>query len=158
MKTGMEYPLIGLVVLVALGILWNIYSGMQVDLAVAATNAAAAGTALPAPAIIGGQWVVNAIVGTLIGSAATAFFAWLLVWVRKQIRTQNAKRDWTRGPNAQWGQQRAPKMMGESELYRMMLLQQMTSGRDAGARSPLYPSISAAGRITETDDEPTISF
>lgn len=149
MKNGTELPLIGLVVIVALGLLWNIYSGMQVDLAVAATNASATGTAIPAPLMIGGQWIVNAIVGTLIGSAATAIFAWLILWMRKHFRMQNAKKNWTPGPNAQWGQQRAPKVMSESELYRLMLMQQM---------SGVAPMARPAPRAMEADDETTIIF
>ena len=157
MKTGMEYPLIGLVVLVALGILWNIYSGMQLDAAVAATNAAATGATLPAAVTIGGQWVVNAIVSTLIGGAGTAGAAWLIVWVRKQVTGQSAKKDWTPGPNANWGQQRGPKAPSEADLYRMMLMQQMNGGRgfDTGARNAPY---STTGRVVETDDEPSITF
>ena len=48
MKTGMEWPLFGLVLLVVAILLWNAWSGMQVDLSVAALNATAAGEAAPA--------------------------------------------------------------------------------------------------------------
>lgn len=149
MKTGMEWPLLGLVVLVALGFLWNMWSGMQVDLAVAATTASAAGTTVPAPVMIGGQWIVNAIIGTLIGAAVTAFIAGMVVWFRKQIKIQNAKPEWKSGPNANWGQQRPPKPMSEAELYRLMLMQQM--GVDRAAPRPSVTRM-------EGEDEPTINF
>jgi hypothetical protein len=59
MKTQMEYPLIVLVALVILVALWNIWSGMQVDLSVASLNATIAGTEAPAPVMMAGEWVVN---------------------------------------------------------------------------------------------------
>jgi hypothetical protein len=151
MKTQMEYPLIGLVVLVILVILWNLWSGMQVDLAVASLNATIAGTAAPEPVLIAGQWVVKAIVGTLLGGAVTAGATALWIWARKQLRLQNAEqRQWKSGPNANWGQQRPPKVLSETELYRLMLMQQM-------AGNPVKPSQNIR-LTTESDDEPTITF
>ena len=151
MKTQMEYPLIGLIVLVVLVILWNIWSGMQVDLAVASLNATIAGTEAPAPVMIAGQWIVKAIVGTLISGVVIAGATALFIWARKQLRLQNAEqRQWKSGPNAYWGQPRQPKVMSESELYRLMLMQQMAGGSGKPAQNIRV--------TTEADDEPTITF
>lgn len=151
MKTQMEYPLVGLIVLVVLVILWNIWSGMQVDLAVASLNATIAGTEAPAPVMIAGQWIVKALVGTLLSSAVIAGATALFVWVRKQLRLHNAEqKKWQGGPNAYWGQPRQPKVMSESELYRLMLMQQM-----AGGTGKPPQNIRVA---TENDDEPTLTF
>jgi hypothetical protein len=147
----MEYPLIGLVVLVVLVILWNIWSGMQVDLAVASLNATIAGTEAPAPVMIAGQWIVKALVGTLLSSAVIAGATALFVLVRKQLRLHNAEqKKWQGGPNAYWGQPRQPKVMSESELYRLMLMQQM-----AGGTGKPPQNIRVA---TENGDEPTLTF
>jgi hypothetical protein len=132
MKTGMEWALLGVVVLVALGFLWNIWSGMQLDIAVAATTATAAGTTVPAPVMVGGQWIVNAIVGTVIGGAVSAFIAALVIWVRKRWSEANQVQQahaWQGGPNARWGKQ--PRVPSEAELMRMALLQQMASSRSS---------------------------
>ena len=153
MKTQMEYPLIGLIVLVVLVILWNIWSGMQVDLAVASLNATIAGTEAPAPVMIAGQWIVKAIVGTLISSVVIAGATALFIWARKQLRLQNAEqRQWKGGPNAYWGQPRQPKAMSESELYRLMLMQQM------GGQLPAKSQQMRPPEFMEADDEPTITF
>jgi uncharacterized protein (DUF697 family) len=152
----MEYPLIGLVVLVALVILWNIWSDMQVDLAVASLNATIAGTEAPAPLMVAGQWIVKALVGAVIGGAITAGATALFTWARKKWRQHNlTQHKWNSGPNAYWGQPRQPKVMSEAELYRLMLMQQMAGNRTSTA--------SQSGAVLPTltrmeDDEPTITF
>lgn len=151
MKTGMEYPLIGLVALVILVIIWNVWSGMQVDLSVAALNATIAGTEAPAPVIIAGGWLVKALVSLVLGGVVTAGITTLFVWARKKWRQQaSEQRQWKSGPNAYWGQPRQPKVMSEAELYRLMLMQQMTGGTATPARNVRL--------ITENDDEPTITL
>ena len=151
MKTQMEYPLIVLVVLVVLVILWNIWSGMQVDLAVASLNATIAGTETPAPVMLAGEWIVKALVSLLFGGVATAGVTMLIVWARKQWHQQNAEqKKWQSGPNANWARQ--PKVMSESEFYRLMLMQQMGGQLPAGSQ-PTRPPV-----FMEADDEPTITF
>ena len=151
MKTGVEYPLAGLVILVFLVILWNVWSGMQVDLSVASLNATIAGTEAPAPVMMAGEWIVKAIVGTLMSGVVVAGTTALFIWARKKWRQQNAEQgQWKSGPNAYWGQQRQPKVMSESELYRLMLMQQMGGGSGKPARNIHV--------TTEADDEPTITF
>ena len=153
MKTQMEYPLIGLVVLLVLVLLWNIWSGMQLDLAVASLNATIAGTATPAPMMIAGEWIVKALVGTLLSGVVIAGATALIVWARKQLRLQNAEqRQWKSGPNAYWGQPRQPKVLSETELYRLMLMQQM-GGQLPAKSQQMRPSV-----FMEADDEPTITF
>ena len=153
MKTGVEYPLIGLVALVALVIIWNIWSGMQVDLSVASLNATIAGTEAPAPVLLAGQWIVKAFVGAIIGGTITAGTTALFFWARKKWRQQNAEQgQWISGPNAFWGQPRQPKVMSEAELYRLMLMQQMGGQVTAGSQ-PIRPPV-----LMEADDEPTITF
>jgi len=158
MKTQVEYPLIGLVVLVVLVILWNIWSGMQVDLAVASLNATIAGAEAPEPVILAGQWIVKAVVSTVIGGFVTAGATALFVWARQKWRQHNlSKQKWNSGPNAYWGQPRQPKVMSESELYRLMLMQQMGLDRldHRGGSGKPPQNIRVA---TENDDEPTITF
>lgn len=153
LKTQMEYPLLGLVVLVILVILWDIWSGMQVDLAVASLNATMAGTTAPEPVLIAGQWIVKAILGTLLGGAVTASATALWIWARKKWRQQNAEqRQWKSGPNANWGQPRQPKVMSEAELYRLMLMQQM-GGQLPVSSQPIRPPM-----LVEAEDEPTLTF
>jgi hypothetical protein len=150
MKTQVEYPLIGLVVLLVLVLLWNIWSGMQLDMAVASLNATIAGAATPAPVMIAGEWIVKALVGTLLSGIVVASATALIVWARKQLRLQNQEqKKWQGGPNAYWGQPRQPKVMSESELYRLMLMQQMTGSPGASAKARL---------MTEGDDEPTLTL
>lgn len=146
MKTGMEWPLGAIFSLIALLFLFLTWSNMQVDLSVARLEAAAAGESMPESALVGGQWVVKAIVGTLLGSAATAAVAAAIAWGRREWRKkQNEQKRWKGGPNANWGQQApppAPKPMSEAEFYRMLLAQQ-------GFRPP--------GRVQpplEVEDEP----
>ena len=156
LKTQMEYPLIGLVVLLALVILWNIWSGMQVDLAVASLNATVAGTETPGPVLVAGQWVVKAIIGTVIGGFITAGATALFIWARKKWRQHNlASNKWNSGPNAYWGQPRQPKVMSESELYRLMLMQQMASNKTGSGSQPsaMFPTVTRMD-----DDEPTITL
>jgi hypothetical protein len=146
MKTGMEYPLIGLVILLALVGLWNAWSEMQVEIASASLQAMVAGESAPAPAILAGEWIVKALVGALAGGTVTAVVAALIVWARRQWTAQGG--GWKAGPNAQWARpERAPRAPSESELYRMMLMQQMQQN---GGRA-----VSPA-RLMEPDDEPVI--
>jgi hypothetical protein len=152
MKTGVEYPLMGLVVLVALVILWNIWSGMQVDLSVASLNATIAGTEAPAPVMMAGEWIVKAIVGTLMSGVVVASATALFIWARKKWRQQNAGQgQWKSGPNAYWGQPRQPKVMSEAEMMRHFMLQQMTGGTKPAPNS--LPQI-----VEKNDDEPTLTF
>lgn len=150
MKTQMEYPLIGLIVLLFLVLLWNIWNDMQLDLAVASLNATIAGTPTPAPAMVAGEWIVKALVGTLLSGTVVAGATALIVWAKKQLRLHNTEqKKWQNGPNAYWGQPRQSKALSEAELYRLMLMQQMSrSGKSA-------QNIRVT---TENDDEPTITF
>jgi len=155
MKTGMEIPLIGVIVAALLVGLWNTWSGMQVDLSVSAVTATAAGQAAPDIVMMSGQWIVKAIVGTLIGGTVTAGAAALIVWGRGQMRKQAAEqKQWTAGPNANWGRSQAqPKPISEAELTRYWMMQQMGMGR--GERgSPMPPVV----RYQEGEDEPKIGF
>lgn len=151
MKTGMEYPLIGLVVLVALVILWNAWSGLQVDLSVASLNATIAGIEAPAPVLVAGQWIVKALIGTLLSGMVIAGATALITLVRKQWRQQNAETaKWQPGPNASWGRQAQPKPVSEAALLRVWMMQQLQG--NGNVRTPL--------NIARTDDpdEPTITF
>ena len=151
MKTGMEYPMIGLVALIALAILWNAWSGMRVDLSAAALDATITGQAAPAGVTLAGEWIVKAIVGTVIGGAATAFFAALVVWVRRQwISSQAPERGgkWQGGQNTYWGRQ--PKAPSESEMMRMVLMQQMA----ANGQKPGAPMRISGGE----DEDPIITL
>jgi hypothetical protein len=152
MKTGMEYPLIGLVILVALVVLWNAWSGMQLDLSVAALNATVAGTETPEPVLIAGQWLVKALVGTVLSGAVIAGATALIAWARKQWRThQMDQRKWQPGPNANWGRQPQPKPVSEAELMRMWMMQQL--GGNSRPASSSLPQI-----VEKNDDEPTLTF
>ena len=151
MKTGMEYPLIGVVMVVVLVGLWNAWSAMQVDLSVAALNATIAGQAAPDAMLVGGQWIVKAIVGTIIGGTVTAGAIWLFTWARKEIRKQKAesrKSGWKPGPGAQW--ERGPRPVSEAEVMRMALLRSMAG---QGQPPPQMKIIREGG-----EDEPQINF
>jgi hypothetical protein len=155
MKTGMEYPLIGLVILVIAIVLWNTWQSTQVDLAVAALNATAAGEVAPEPVLLAGQWIVKALVGTLIGGTITALVTALIVWLRREwTKSQVETSKWKSGPNANWGQQRQAKGVSESEIYRLMLLQQMSAAN--GGRAAL-PRITANAEM-EAEDDPALMF
>ena len=68
-----------------------------------------------------------------------------------KCRKYNAEqKKWQGGPNAYWGQPRQPKVMSESELYRLMLMQQMAGG---AGKPPQNIRVA-----TENDDEPTLTF
>lgn len=145
MKTGMGWPLAGLTALFLAVLGVSAWYNAQLDLAVAALNATAAGEQVPEEALLAGEWVIKAVVGSLLGGTVTALVTAGIWWARRQwlAQKQQAGR-WQAGPNANWGRQAQPRMMSESEMYRMLLLQQMQqngSGRNAPPRM-------------EVDDEP----
>ena len=152
MKTGMELPLFGLIVLTILVLLWNTWSGLQLDLSVAALNATMAGTETLEPVLIAGQWIVKAVVGTLLSGAVVAGATALIAWARKQWRThQMDQRKWQSGPNAHWGRQPQPKPVSEAELMRIWMMQQL-GGNSKPAPGSL-PQI-----VEKNNDEPTLNF
>jgi hypothetical protein len=129
--------------------LWNAWSEMQVDIASASLQAMAAGESALIPAILAGEWIVKALVGALVGGTVTALVTALIVWARRQWNAQGGG-GWKAGPNAQWARpERGPRAPSESELYRMMLMQQMTQN-SSGKAQP--------ARMLEVDDEPKIHF
>jgi hypothetical protein len=151
MKTGMEYPLIGVIVVAILVSLWNIWAGMQVDFSVAALNATIAGQAAPEPVMVAGQWVVKAIVGTIIGGTVTAATVWVISWARRKWRAENNPKrgNWKSGPNAQW--ERMPRAPSETELMRMALMRSLAGQ----GQPPPRPQITTQGGENE---EPQIYF
>ena len=150
MKTGMEYPLLGMVVLAVLFGIWSAWQGMQLSLSVAAVDATAIGQAVPQPVATAAEWIVKAIVGALISGAVIAGITALIVWARGQMRTQDMERGWQSGPNAKWA--RVPgqeKPMSEAALMRMMLMRQMGMEPRGRRGSP---------RAVEDDNEPMFRF
>jgi hypothetical protein len=146
METGMEWGLFGLVLLLGLVGVWNIWSDMQVELATASLNAMAAGEAAPEAVLIGGQWLVKALVGAVIGGSITALVTAGIVWMRRQWNAQPNDKRWRGGPNAQWGRQ--PKAPSEADLMRMFMMQQLTQN---GRGTPSTPVMRM-----EDEDEPII--
>jgi hypothetical protein len=153
MKTGMELPLLGMVVVVLVMALWQAWSGMQVDLSVGALNATIAGQATPEPLLIVTQWLATAAgVILLLALLAGGVYAFRLWW---QQRARQEKKAWKSGPNANWAQPPQPRTPSEAELMRMALLQQMSGGARYGERaSPIRPTIIREGG----NDEPEITF
>jgi hypothetical protein len=84
MKTGMELPLIGLAFVLGLVVLWNVWSGYQVDIAAAQVQATAVGGALTAPAMLGVEMVVKAALGLVLGGVVTAGIAQGVAWLRSR--------------------------------------------------------------------------
>jgi len=153
MKTGMEWPLLGVLVVAVLVGLWNAWSGLQVDLSAGSVNALAASQAAPDPVVVAGGWVVKAIIGTLIGGTVTAGAAALFVWVRGQMRKQaTEQKQWKAGPNANWGHQAQPKPLSDADLMRYMMMQQMGGFGERGS-----PRRTTLTRLEEDDDQ-TINF
>jgi len=155
MKTGMEWPLAGLALLLVVVLAWNAWQSIQVDLAVATLSATTAGRELPAEATVAGEWLTKAILNTLIGSGVTALAGAAFWWLRRQWKTmQTQPSGWAPGPNARWSQApqpRAPRAMSEAEFYRMLLAQKMT-GNAVGPQSMMMP------RLETDDDEPTFTL
>ena len=148
----MEYPLLGLVALVALVILWNAWSGMQLDLSVASLNATIAGTEAPESVLVAGQWIVKALIGTLLSGAVVAGVTVLISWGRKQWRAyQGDQKKWQPGPNANWGRQPQPKPVSEAELMRIWMMQQL--GGNSRTASGSLPQI-----VENNDNEPPLTF
>jgi phosphate/sulfate permease len=150
MKTGMQYPLIGLAVLLLVAILGKTWNNAQIDIATARMQAQALGTELPSGALaigeIGAFWVIKAIAGTLLAGAGTAIGVRLWADWKKRKRQSN----WMPGPNANYQRQPpAQKAVSNAELYRMMMYQQMQQG---GARK------TPAQIGMANDDEPEIVF
>lgn len=153
MKTGMEYPLLGLVLLLAGILAWNAWQATQVDLAVAALSATTAGRELPAEATLAGEWLVKALVSALVGGTVTALVGAGIWWLRRQWKKLQGQPKWNPGPNANWGQQpqpRGPRAMSEAEFYRLLLAQQMAG---SGGKAPV-----ALPRLEVEDDEPTFTL
>lgn len=152
MKTGMHYPLLGLFALMAIAIIGSIWKHVQTEVAIAQLTAQSLGPDLPGGWLafgeIGTFWVVKAILGSLLAGAGTAIgLKFWNAWKKK--KRQNA---WVSGPNANYQrQQPAPRGVSDSELYRMMLYQQMQNGVRP-------PRSSAQNRMVNDDDEPEIVF
>jgi hypothetical protein len=71
---------------------------MQLDLAVASLNATVAGAETPIPMMIAGEWIVKALVGTLISGTVVAGATALIIWVRNQLRRRNSgQKEWQGG-------------------------------------------------------------
>jgi hypothetical protein len=122
MKTGMEYGLIGLVALVALGLLMSVVNAQQVEMAAAQVQATIATAQIPMAATFLGQfggWLVKFALGVLIAGLAGL----LVAWVRSKMRPKS-RRAWRNGPNAQW-QQREPRERGvtTADLLKLMMMQ-----------------------------------
>lgn len=155
MKTGMEWPLAGLALLLVVVLAWNAWQSIQVDLAVATLSATTAGNELPAEATMAGEWLTKAIVNALIGGSVTALAGAAFLWLRRQWKSMQAQPSgWAPGPNARWSQvppARAPRAMSEAEFYRMLLAQKMT-GNTVGQQTVMMP------RLETDDDEPTFTL
>lgn len=148
MKTGMEYPLIGLALLLVAVLGWNAWQDAQLEMSVARLNAAAAGEKLPDATLLAGEWVVKAVIGAVIGGTVTALATAAIWWARKQWQAHTQGR-WQGGPNAHWGRQPAPpKPPSESEVYRMWMMQQLAQ-QNGG-------KVSRSPRMEVVDDEPAI--
>lgn len=133
MKTGMEIPLIFLAFVLGLVILWSTWGGYQVEIAAAQVQATAVGGAVTAPAMLGAEMVVKAIVGLVLGGVVTAGVGYGITWLRRQSAGQ-----WKGGPNARWKKsqpqpvERVPRGPSDGELLRAMLMRQyMQSGSQA---------------------------
>jgi hypothetical protein len=151
MKTGMEYPLIGLALLLAGILAWNAWQGTQVDLAVAALSATTAGKDLPAEATLAGEWIVKGLINAVIGGSVTALVGAGIWWARRQWKKAQ-RPEWKSGPNANWGQApqaKAPRAMSEAEFYRLLLAQQMAG--TGGKAQVMLPRL-------EEDDEPNFTL
>lgn len=125
MKTGMGLPLVVLVFALVLVVLWNIWGGYQVEIAAAQVQATAVGGTVTAPAMLGAQMIVKAIIGLLFGGVITAAIGYGVAWLRRQTRSS-----WQSGPNARWQTKQQPaerslRGPSETELYRAMLMQQV---------------------------------
>jgi len=134
MKTGMEVPLIFLAFLLGMVVLWSTWSGYQVDIAAAQVQATVSGGAVTAPAMLGAEMVVKALIGLVFGGCVTAGIAYAVAWVRRQ-----GGRNWKGGPNAKWkkaqDQPQQPRPMSDAELYRFMMAQQMRTGGAANGNN-----------------------
>lgn len=123
MKTGMELPLLGLVLVVVLVMAWTAWQNMQVDIAAAQVQATAVGGSLTTPVMLAGEWIVKAFVGTIAGAFLMGLGGWIWVQVKKQVAPSEPR--WKAGPNANWGREAAPRTPSETELLRLMMYQQM---------------------------------
>lgn len=150
MKTGMEWGLAGLALVLVAVLGWSMWSNAQVDMAVGRVDALAAGQDLPPQTLgiakLGIGWIVGAVVGTaLTGFGVTmATKAWPLI---KRRITNDDKRRWVGGPNANYGRERAPRAPSSDELMRTMLMRQMMSD----GKTPRM-------EVRHGDDEPRITF
>lgn len=151
-KTGMESPLIVLIIVFVAVSLFISYQSAQANLAIERVKAEAIGKDLPAGWLtigeMGVSWIVKAAIGAvLVGfGGALAIKAWgAYQQYKKQARYYPTRNATTRQPAG-------PRSPSETELYRMMLYQQMT--QQNGGRPPKPPQI---GRYDDNND-PEISF
>ena len=149
MKTGMEYPLIVMLVIVAIMALMQAWNGMQVDLSVSALNATIAGQKTPEPVMIATQWLMTGggivILAAVLAGGGYALWSW---WKKHERQDAHA---WKKGPNANWGRQPPqPRAPSEAELMRMALLRSLAGQGQAPPRVTV-------GR-QEGEDEPEINF
>jgi hypothetical protein len=149
MKTGMEWALLGLLLLIVLAIGLQTWNSVQVELSADQVSALAAGQQLPAGFLtlgeLGVSWIVKAVIGTFVGGLGLALGYKGWEWFRKRNRQKN----WQSGPNANYQRQgTAPRMPSDAELLRLAMYQQMAAN---GNRPPQV-------RMTNDDEEPNITF
>jgi len=131
-KTGMEFPLAILAILLVLIVGWSSWQGMQVDIA---SNQVLLGQAAQ-PVVAGAEWLVKVVVGAIVGSFVTAIVTALIVWARREwVRSGGG---WQSGPNAQWQRkqptEKQPRAPSEAELMRAMIMAQMRSAGNQPVR------------------------
>jgi hypothetical protein len=152
MKTGMEGPLLGIVAVAIAIVLWQAWSGMQVDLSVAALNATIAGQTTPEPLAAAWKGLLTFLGAGIFLLVVVTGGYFGINWIKRYQAREKAvaRQGWKNGPNAYW--ERQPRPVSEAELMRAAILRSL-----AGQGQP-PPRIQISRQGGGSDDEPQIDF
>jgi len=155
MKTGMEWPLIGLFALLAALLGYSVWSGQQVNIASARVQALAAGQVLPVRNALGlSELALSLLVKIALGTFLAGAGAASAVKVWGYFQRRNQERSWRPGPNANY-QQRQPQLKTPSELDLLRL--SMYNNLAAQSR-PSLPAPKRISKGSENEDTDEIHF
>lgn len=147
MKTGMEWPAAGIVIVVIAAMLFLSWQDAQVTLGADQVQAVTLGKEIPGWWVsigeLGISWVVKAAIGAVLAGFGATIAAKLWGLYQARQRAKHFQNNY--GYNQK---QSSPRTPGEMELYRMMLYQQML--QQNGGRPPKPPQM---GRFTDDDQE-----
>lgn len=152
MKTETGLPLMALVLVLAGVIAFAVWSASAADAAALQVRAAAIGNQMPEATLIMSEvagWALRAVLGIIVVAIASGLAYWMRSNWRQWLRGDDKRR--ARQQQVA-GYERGPRQMSEAELMRMILMQQLGTPQQRGARMrPTQP-------MPDNDDDDLPTF